>query len=178
MLRVMGYERLNAHGTTLLIESDEYMPGEDLDIRYLLADGILETYLDHYGFPAGASLTALLLDAFYDDIEIPHWSLDSAVDDFAAIVAKGDELMEWHCDKNELLSVVTIAEDDPEAVAGTWVAIRDANAMRAASFQKLAEERLADEFVSVMPTEARTIPRDLSSASTSQNVESGITFVP
>lgn len=177
MLRILGFEK-QSNCVLLTVESDEFMPDDPTaDLRYVLAYGILETYLDHYGFPAGASLTALLLDGFYEDIEMPHWENDYE-DEFRRIVAMGPERIEWLCDRNELLAAVTIDEDDPESVAGTWVAIRDANAMRAASFQKLAEERLADEFVSVMPTEARMIPRDLSAASTQQNVESGITFVP
>lgn len=178
MLRVMSFEKLT-NGTTLFVESDEFMPDDPTaDIRYLLINGILETYLERYGFPAGASLTALLLDAFYDDIEIPHWSADSAAEEFQRIVAMGDDRMEWHCDKDELLSAVTIDEDDPEQVAGTWLAIRNANAERAASFQKLREERLADEFITVMATEQRTQPRDTAPASTFGTVESGITFVP
>jgi hypothetical protein len=176
MLRILGFEK-QAIGVLLTVESDEFMPDDpSADIRYILAFGILETYLSNYGFPAGASLTALLLDAFYDDVDMPHWEGDYE-EEFQRIVAMGPERIEWHCDRDELLSAVTIDEDDPESVSGTWIAIRDVNAMRAASFAKLQEERLADEFISVMPVDQRTAPRDPSPASTPQTVESGITFV-
>lgn len=177
MLRILGYEK-QAPGVLLTVESDEFMPDDPTaDLRYVMANGILETYLDHYGFPAGASLTALLLDAFYEDIEMPHWEGDYE-EEFKRIVAMGPDRIEWHCDKNELLAAITIDEDDAEQVAGTWVAVRKANEARAASFQKLAEERLADEFISLMPTGLRSQPRDPGSASTPASVDLGITFVP
>lgn len=177
MLRILDYQT-QPNGVVIIVESDEFMPDDPTaDIRYLMAYGILETYLDHYGFPAGASLTALLLDAFYEDIDMPHWETDYE-EEFKRIVALGPDRIEWHCDKNELLSAVTVDEDDPQSVAGTWVAMRNANAERAASFQKTAEERLADEFVSVMPTEQRVSPRDLTTPDQPASVGLGITFVP
>lgn len=180
MLRIMSFHRPEIQGgagTQLAIESDEFMGG-GADIRYLLADGILETYLDRYGFPAGASLTALLLDAFYDDIDMPHWQEPGALDRFEEIVAMGPDRIEWRCDKNELLSTVTLAADDPETVAGSWNAIRRDHAEKAEGWVRLQEERAADEFISVMTSEQRSQPRDPEPASTSQTVESGITFVP
>jgi hypothetical protein len=178
MLRVLGFERLNDNGTTLLVESDEFMPDQpDLDIRYLLGDGILETYLHHYGFPAGASLTALLLDAFYEDIEMPHWETDHE-EEFKRIVALGPERIEWHCDKNELLAAVTLDEDNAGSVAGTWVALREEYANRAAAFQKTQEEQLAAEFVDSMPVEIRTQPRNPNPAMPETSVGLAINFVP
>lgn len=178
MLRILSFEK-QPTGTALLVECDEFMPGENVSsIKYFLANGILETYLDQYGFPAGASLTALLVDGFYDDVEMPHWENDFE-DEFKRIVALGLERIEWQCDKNELLAAVTIDEDDAEQVAGTWVAIRNENEKRAASFQKYREEQLAAEFIDSLPVAIRTQPRNTeSTVPADAPVGLAIQFVP
>lgn len=177
MLTIKGFERRNNNGTTIFVESDEFMPGEDVDIRYLMPDGQLETYLEHYGFPQGASLVAILLDAFYDDIEMPHWQSDYE-DEFKRIVALENERITWVCDKNELLAAVTIADDDPESVAGSWLAIKRDLAAKAEAWQQLREEREAAEFVDSLPVAIRSQPRDASSGLPEAAVGLAINFVP
>lgn len=177
MLRVLSFEK-QAVGTALTVESDEFMPDDPTaDLRYFLADGILETYLHSYGFPAGASLTALLLDAFYEDVEMPHWETDYE-EEFKRIVALGPERIEWQCDRDELLSTVTLALDNPDSVAGSWSAIKAEMREKAEGFQRLKEERLADEFVGEMPREVANMPRDLSPLPADAPVALGIQFVP
>ena len=177
MLRILAFDK-QSNGVVITVESDEFMPDEpDADIRYLMANGILETYQYHYDFPAGASLTALLLDAFYEDITMPHWEEDYE-EEFKRIVALGPERIEWRCDKNELLAAVTVDEDDAEQVAGSWVAIRNENLKRAEAFAKTEEERQAAEFVDSLPMAIRTQPRDLDPVAPEASVGLAINFVP
>lgn len=177
MLRILAFDK-QSNGVVIAVESDEFMPDDPTaDIRYLMAYGILETYLYHYGFPPGASLTALMLDAFYEDVEMPHWENDYE-EELKRIVALGPDRIEWQCDKNELLAAVTIEEDDPEQVAGTWVAVRQQNEERAASFKKTEEERQAAEFVDSLPVAIRTQPRDASLVAPEASVGLAINFVP
>lgn len=177
MLRILGYEK-QPNGVLLTVESDEFMPDDPTaDLRYIMADGILETYLEHYGFPAGASLTALLIDAFYEDVEMPHWETDYE-EEFKRIVALGPDRIEWQCDKNELLAAVTIAEDDAESVAGSWLAMKREMAEKAEGYQRMKEERQAADFVDSLPVAIRTQPRDLSPILPEASVGLAINFVP
>jgi hypothetical protein len=177
MLRILGLTK-QSNGVLLTVESDEFMPDDPTaDIRYIMAYGILETYMDHYGFPPGASLTALLLDAFYEDVEMPHWETDFE-EEFKRIVALGPDRIEWLCDKNEVLAAVTIAPDDPQSVAGTWVATKRALAEKAQGYQRLKEERLAAEFVDSLPVAIRTQPRDPNPVAPEASVGLAINFVP
>lgn len=183
MLRIMGFnepEVVGGKGVQILVESDEFAAGQEeaVDIRYLLVIGLLENYMELYKSPAGVCLTAMLLDAFYDDIEIPHWQLPDAPEQVDAIAAMAGERMEWHCDRNALLSLVTIDQDDPESVAGTWIAHRQKGIERGQAFLKMQEERLADEYITAMPDAQRSLPRDLTPVEANGNVGLGIEFVP
>lgn len=149
MLRILSWEKQTS-GTLLTVESDEFMPDDPTaDIRYILADGILETYQEHYGYPAGASLTALLIDAFYDDVDMPHWETDYSAE-FERIVAMAPDRLEWQCDRNELLSTITLAVDNPDSVAGSWSAIKADMADNMRGFHRRQEELLADDWMGVI----------------------------
>lgn len=149
MIRVKGFDRpeiAGAKGTQIQVESDEYLGGGH-DIRFLLVDGILETYTIPYNLPAGVCLSVLLLDAFYDDVTAPFSDDPQAVGKFLKISKLADKRIVWECDKNALLSAVTLDLDDPESVAGTWIATERMLAERAVGHQRRREELLADSMV-------------------------------
>lgn len=159
MLTIKSYERSEgAHGTQLTVRSDEFMGGGMGDIPYLLIDGVLETYIDAYGYPPGVCLSVMLLDAFYDDIEAPHSGDAGAAFKFLRIAGLAEERMVFECDRDALLAAVTLAEDDAASVAGTWAASRAATEEAAAGYRRRKEEMLGDAIVSDMQVTRRDQP--------------------
>lgn len=180
MLRVKSFHRpqiTNGSGTQINLSCDEYMGGTN-NIVYLLLDGILETYMHHYGFDAGVCLSVLLLDPYYDDVTAPFTDDENAAEKFLAIAELAEERIVWECDKNELLAMVTLDEDDAESVAGTWLAHRRDMEEKAAGYQRMQEERLAAQFVDSLPTALRGQSRDLDPAKPDASVGLAIEFVP
>ena len=174
MLRVKAFEVEGNQGVRVIVKSDEFKYGEGGDISYILARGILESYMEGYGQPAGECLDVLLLDAFYEDLEVLPFLDEGAIERFESIASQASKRMKWQCDRDALLSAVTIDPDDSDS----WISKRAVLAEKAQGYKRLKEERQADEFISAMPTEHRRLPRRSRPVSTSRPVESGITFVP
>jgi len=176
MLRIMRYER-QKEATVIVCRSDEQFPEDDIDIPYFMPDGMLESYMNGYELAAGATLTMLMLDAYYDDITAPlpdDPDRDERVDE---IIAQDNDRIEWHIDKNELLAGITMEDDTPGSVVDSWRRLKEGHAALAEGHQQLQEERQAAEFVDSLPSAMRAQPRDTTGVSRDGSVALAIQFV-
>jgi hypothetical protein len=176
MLTVKGFHR-TPNGTQFDIDSDEYMGGGQ-NIMYLLVDGVLETYMEPYDLPADVCLSALLIDAFYDDVTAPFSDDEGAAEKFAAIGKMANKRISWKCDKKALISAVRVDEGEPGPVAARAIATKIRHAENAQGHRRLREERLADDYVASLPKRQREIPRMDKRPVAEGSVGLAIEFVP
>lgn len=149
MIRIKGFHRpeiVGAKGTQIAIESDEFLGGGN-DIRYLLVDGFLETYMEFYKLPADVCFSVMMLDAFYDDVDVPLTDDPLAKQKFMKISKLAEQRIVWQCDKSLLMATATIDGDGPASEPETSKQIKRAREFTVAAFQRRQEELLGDSMV-------------------------------
>ena len=162
----------DGNGTQIDILVDEFLGMKDVRCPFLLVDGVLETYMEGYEATAEEALSALLLDAFNDDIEVLPFLDEGAKEGFKKIAAMEKSRAKWQCDKKGLVATALLPKDSPKTLA------RREMKEKAKGYIRAKEERLAAEFVDTLPTATRTQPRNLNPEKPEPSLGLAIQFVP
>lgn len=191
MLKVLDYVK-QANRTTLTLDN-----GGDGQLLQIFPDGTLEQYMGAFGLEAGAALTLILADAHIDGIESPLMGEPDISNKIRSVLSGAKGQIEWAIDRDQLLADMTLADDTAEMVKNTWAEVAqqsfqesttaeedlrermERNRGTAEGYQRIQQERLADEIVSSMPSGKRGMPRNTESSSSAPvAVGLAIEFIP
>lgn len=193
MIKVTGYEKKTQY--TQIHWEQNVLPNT---IGPLIMDGILEQYMGSYGTTAEETLSYLLADILYNDIDVPPMDDPDAEAKISALLSRIKGRIKWIVDKSQLLADMTLEDDLAEEMKASWANARaemlkteaptkaqserkhaEARKAYVAGVERREEEILADDIMANLPPENRRAPRgDRKTKQAPEKVGLAIEIVP
>lgn len=177
MLKITGFERRKG-SSIIWLELPEELAKADITVfQYMMHDGILEAYMEAYALMPGEALELMLLDWYDDDVDIPPYKeegMRAVVEEILGNVG----MIDWSAvDRNEILSQITVTEDNAPELVAQWRERRRQTEQAVAAHQRTQDEREAAAFVDDLPAAVRAQPRDIDSIQAMDSLGLAIQFV-
>jgi len=90
----------------------------------MIPRGCLEQYMGAYGFSAEETLSYILADILYEDIDVPFLEDPEAEAKITELLRRIEGRIEWGVDKHELLSKMVLDPELAEHMKATWSELR------------------------------------------------------